>query len=87
MNAAAFSNSRIVKCEEKDAPDSYDDGSGKEGEYVDVRDVHFYTITTCKGAIDVILHVDHNGYYGGWLNEPTLSNASDFPAGLPVLEN
>jgi hypothetical protein len=37
----------------------------------DVRDITFYTIVTDKGRADVILHVDHNGYYGGHLNDPT----------------
>lgn len=41
----------------------------KNGDW-DVRDVHFYTIVTDKGRADVILHVDHNGYYGGQLNYP-----------------
>ena len=78
MNAAAFCDALIVRCEEKDAPASYTpDASG-----YDVLDVTFYTITTEKGAIDVILHVDHNGYYGGWLHEPVLTGHADFPAGV-----
>jgi hypothetical protein len=37
----------------------------------DVLDITFYTIVTSRGRADVILHVEHNGYYGGRLRTPT----------------
>lgn len=47
---------------------SWEDESGESGglEYGDVLDISFVKIKTSKGRIDFSLHVDHNGYYGGW---------------------
>lgn len=44
-----------------------DYGHGEIG-FGDVRDTCFVKIKTTKGYIDVTLHTDHNGYYGGWYN-------------------
>jgi hypothetical protein len=32
----------------------------------EVRDTQFIKIRTTKGYIDLTMHTDHNGYYGGW---------------------
>ena len=46
----------------------WDDDHTEEGdaEHDSVRDTRFVKIKTTKGYIDFSLHVDHNGYYGGW---------------------
>lgn len=63
MNAADILGGVISEIEVKEM-------RGAECEYGDVRDITFYTIVTDKGRADVILHVDHNGYYGGTLCYP-----------------
>lgn len=64
MNAADIIGGTIqaIECKAGDRPE-------REDSY-DVRDVWFYVIVTDKGRADVILHVDHNGYYGGCLEAP-----------------
>lgn len=66
VNAADIIGGTIIKIEAKPGPDESDD------EPDECRSVTFYTITTEKGRCDVILHVDHNGYYGGQLSDPKL---------------
>lgn len=61
VNAADILGNEILSVEEKQVQEWTDE---------DQRDVHFYTITTHKGRADVILHVEHNGYYGGHLRHP-----------------
>ena len=81
MNAAAILGSEITDFEELE---SKDDVVTTEEDYAEVRDIHFYAIRTTVGVADVTLHVDHNGYYGGWLNGPSLVN--EMPAALPIPE-
>lgn len=50
----------------------------------DVTDNWGHRITTTKGVCSIEMRVDHNGYYGGWLNfglfkgEPKGSDIDDF---------
>ena len=39
-------------------------------ETCDVTDSEYYVLTTDKGDCMIELRVDHNGYYGGWINGP-----------------
>ena len=59
--AAAFVGAEIVSAEVENG------GSEDQGEYGDVRDIHFYKLNTTKGTLVITLYAEHNGYYGGWL--------------------
>ena len=63
MNAADIIGHPIVSVQDKGCVDSRDDGDT-------TIDIHFYTFATAMGRADVVLHCEHNGYYGGWLNGP-----------------
>ena len=69
----------IINFEDKPVPD--DQHSQVEDHECggDVTDIHFYTLTTTRGRMDVTMHVDHNGYYGGWLNGPSV--VAELPKG------
>ena len=67
MNAADIVGHPILQVDVKDVVDTQSDTSMD-----DVQDIHFYTFVTQAGRADVILHVEHNGYYAGWLNTPTV---------------
>jgi hypothetical protein len=67
VNAADILGGIISHIDEKFC----DQTNSDDGEYCDIT---FYTIVTDKGRADVILHVDHNGYYGGNLESPVLTN-------------
>jgi len=73
VNAADIVGNLITSIDIKE--DDAVDVSGSE-----VRNITFYTIVTSLGRADVILHVDHNGYYGGELCNPVLID--EFPEGL-----
>ena len=68
VNAADILGHEITAVEIKDAPDGYTDPTDPTTD--EARDIDFYTFVTAVGRADVILHTDHNGYYGGWLNAP-----------------
>lgn len=36
----------------------------------DVTNSEYYVLTTDAGDCKIELRVDHNGYYGGWINGP-----------------
>ena len=77
--AASVLGATITGLEEKDAT-ATDDSDGDGG----YRQITFYTFKTTAGQMDVILHVDHNGYYGGHLENPVLVDS--FPTGAHVPE-
>lgn len=39
-------------------------------ESCEVTDSEYYVLTTDAGDCKIELRVDHNGYYGGWINGP-----------------
>jgi len=41
-------------------------------EMSEVTDSEYYSLTTNYGKCSIELRVNHNGYYGGWFNGPTL---------------
>lgn len=72
VNASDCAGGEILEWIEKES-------KSEDAEYDDVTDIHFYTLKTDRGYADVTLHVEHNGYYGGWLNAP-----GEFEGDLPV---
>lgn len=77
VNAADILQGTITDIDIKDHKPL--DESGDE-----VTDVTFYTIVTEKGRADVILHVEHNGYYGGILHDP--QEVDEIPASALIPE-
>lgn len=53
--------------------DSYDAGSKNDGEF-GVSDYTRYTICTAQGSFEIELRVDHNGYYGGYIERSSRPN-------------
>jgi tricorn protease-like protein len=53
-----FAGRKILKAEEKD----YDSLYAFDG---DSHDLYFYTLSTMSMDLDITLHLEHNGYYGG----------------------
>lgn len=45
-------------------------GVPEEEQGGEVTDSEYYVLTTDAGDCKIELRVDHNGYYGGWLNGP-----------------
>jgi hypothetical protein len=39
-----------------------------------VLDVHFYSIESHSGDLEIEMRVEHNGYYGGWINDPHITS-------------
>ena len=75
MNAADVIGAEIIEFVEKPAAPAEEFEADQAGDCDiggDVVDVHFYTLVTTMGRMDVTMHVEHNGYYGGWLNGPTV---------------
>lgn len=64
MNVEALLGQVITGFEQEAAPDV------PQEEVHDVTDSSYYTLTTKKGSCNINLRVNHNGYYGGWLNGP-----------------
>ena len=76
VNAADILGAQILSVDEKNV-------TTEERSTYDVLDTHFYTFTTTKGRADVILHVEHNGYYGGCLCYPEKVKAVPDSAHIP----
>jgi len=77
VNAADIIGATISHIDVKETS-SEDDGSN-------VLDITFYTIVTSRGRADAILHVEHNGYYGGLLRKPV--RVAAFPPSALIPED
>ena len=64
MNVEVLIGQVITGFLTKEAPAVEDQG-------YEVCDAEFYSFTTSQGYCDIELRVEHNGYYGGWLNTPS----------------